>query len=333
MKVADIKAIKFPMKVIGKEEHYDKKPSDAKTVKQWLDKGMKPKDESVIEYFEMPFLRNGQKQAYAYVREKDIVPLTVEDLIELETDTLNKKIAKEEEREKREQERSRLKEEEKENEKVSLFKSIASLSSKNVVFFDTETTGFSPAKGDEILQISITDKNSDVIFETYIKPNNKKDWYSAEKVHGISPKMVSKSPRAKDVSPEIGYIFENAAAIVGHNVAFDVRFVEGCLGISIPEEKIFDTMKIFRACEKNESYSLESAVKTFCPEYYDEYKAGAHDSTTDTKATAKVFMAQAEYAMDYLNSKGIGIDDVVVKMNSFKIEEPSCDYDEDPDYF
>ena len=313
MLLEDVLNLKFQMFECS-EKSYAYKPGNAKTVKQWVSEGRKPKSISDIEYFIMPFKRNGKLQAYAYVREENTEDFTEEDNVyyrQLHPSKEDLLALKREEKVK-----------EKENKRTKMLMEIAEKSRGNVVCFDVETTGFSPAKGDEILQISIVDKNRDVLLETYIKPHNKTSWPGASQTNHIYPSTVRNAPYSEQVAPLVFEIFSKADAIIGHNVDFDVRFVEQCMGISVNKDIVYDTMKIFRADfstedTKGKSFSLESAVREYCPEILTSFLQGAHDSTTDTKATMSVFLKQAE--------KGKQLSIPIATMNC---EDLDCELDE-----
>lgn len=333
MKAIEASQMHFPIKEIKNGDSYPSKPFGAKTVNQLLKEGLKPVDENCIRYYEMPYTKYGKRQAYAYVKGEDTEPFSAEDYADFEAKAKEKSELKAKEREERKAAREAEKAKEKMDARADMLISVAKISSGNVIVFDTETTGFSPAKGDELLQISITNKNSDVVFESYVKPLHKKGWYSSELVHGISPFMVKDAPYPDEIAKKVVSLFENADAIVGHNVSFDIRFVSQCLHIDIPDEKVYDTMKLFRVDNpKADSFSLDSAVREYCPFFYKEFSEGAHNSTTDTKATAKVFMAIAEKGKEIAIEKGIDISSKTeASLNIGK--DDSLDVDDDFSYF
>lgn len=334
MRAIDAAEMHFPMKDIKEGEYYPPKPFGAKTVKQLLSEGLKPVSKDVISYYEMPYIRYGKRQAYAYVKGEDTEPFTPEDYADFEAKSKAKAELAAKEREERRAAKEAAREKEKEDERANILIGAAKASFGNVIVFDTETTGFSPAQGDELLQISIADKNSEILFNSYIKPLYKKSWPSSQNVHGISPFMVKDAPYPDKIRKQIVSLFENADAIVGHNVAFDIRFISQCLHINIPDEKVFDTMKLFRAADsKANSYSLDSAVKVYCSSFYEDFVSKAHDSSMDTRATAKVFMAFAEKGKELAKERGI---DILTKTDSIHTvlkHEDSTDLDDDFSYF
>ena len=82
------------------------------------------------------------------------------------------------------------------------FLKIFKFSPDEIICFDLETTGLDKAN-DEILQLSIIDGNSDVLFDSLIKPAHKKSWAGAEAINGISPAMVKTAPTFEDIKPKI----------------------------------------------------------------------------------------------------------------------------------
>ena len=331
MRAIDASVMRFPMKNIKAGDYYPPKPFGAKTVKQLLSEGLKPISKDAISYYEMPYIRYGKRQAYAYVKGEDTEPFTAEDYADFEAESKAKTELAAKEREDRKAAKEAAKEKGKEEERASILIGAAKASLGNVIVFDTETTGFSPAQGDELLQISVADKNSKVLFDSYVKPLYKKSWSASQNVHGISPFMVKDAPYPDEIRRQIVSLFENADAIVGHNVSFDIRFVSQCLHIDIPDEKVFDTMKLFRSADpKADSYSLDSAVKVFCSSFYGDFVSKAHNSSMDTRATAKVFMALAEKGKMLAKEKGIDLE-AIAKVS--EKNDNSVDLEDDFSYF
>ena len=64
---------------------------------------------------------------------------------------------------------------------------------KEYFFADAETTELN-AETDELLSVSIIDHYGRCIFNSLVKPENKKSWDEAERINGISAEMVMKAP-------------------------------------------------------------------------------------------------------------------------------------------
>jgi DNA polymerase III epsilon subunit-like protein len=161
------------------------------------------------------------------------------------------------------------------------------------VCFDTETTGFSPFKGAELLQITIAD-HSGILFSSYLHPYHSKEWKKAMEAHHITPDMVKDAPYPHEVAGIIRELFAKAEVITGHNLKFDLAFVEKCLRIKIPEEKIFDTYPFFKQDRPGGHHKLGDAVEYYCPEKLDFYKNGAHNAEIDTLSNMAVYEAIVE---------------------------------------
>lgn len=102
---------------------------------------------------------------------------------------------------------------------------IRKLDSQKMLFFDTETTGFNPGN---ICQLSyiIIDGND-------IESNNyffKVDFVEsgAQRVHGLSVDKLAKLSNNKTFKDNFSVLrndFDNANLLVGHNISFDLNFI------------------------------------------------------------------------------------------------------------
>lgn len=180
---------------------------------------------------------------------------------------------------------------------------------KNLIIFDTETTGFNPG---QIIQISyilvenrkISAKNFFFIVDKVSK--------EAEEVHGFSLDKIKKltSRKFEDDSSEILIDFQSSNIIIGHNVSFDKRFMDkeySALHVSSPinddldDHEIFCIMKEFKefcgAKDKNgrlKNPSLsdlikklnisESKIKSYSKFLFNKVP-GPHDARFDASAT------------------------------------------------
>lgn len=77
------------------------------------------------------------------------------------------------------------------------------------IVLDTETTGLYPGY-DEILQLSIIDKNGNTLFNEYIRPKNNREWAEAQAVNGISPENIAECPTFDYYRNTIQAIFDSA---------------------------------------------------------------------------------------------------------------------------
>jgi DNA polymerase-3 subunit epsilon len=126
----------------------------------------------------------------------------------------------------------------------------------NRIWIDTETTGLDPVKG-EVIEIAIVtetvspDGGGTVIesWSTKIAPERIEDASpKALEVNGYTPEAWAGAPTFAEVAPEITRRLASGSVIAGHNVGFDVGFIEAAFarigsGVRIPYHKI-DTVTL-----------------------------------------------------------------------------------------
>lgn len=111
--------------------------------------------------------------------------------------------------------------------KSAILESLTALWEKDSWYLDTETTGL--GENDEVIEISIIDKNKNTILNTLIKPT-KPVPEEAIKIHGITNEMLEDAPSFEEVS----ILFEKITAkykettptVVVYNKEFDVRLLK-----------------------------------------------------------------------------------------------------------
>ncbi|MFH6891570.1 exonuclease domain-containing protein [Alloscardovia omnicolens] len=149
------------------------------------------------------------------------------------------------------------------------------------IVVDTETTGLAP-EYDELLQISIIDGNGIVLHDRYYKPEKKKTWREAEKIHHITPKKVANKPFARQDLTILQDIFDRAQEIVIYNAPFDLAFL-AVLGLKFDIDKVTDTMREYgQLFHHTDYYKLTEAAKECNHNYV------AHNALSDCKATLAV---------------------------------------------
>jgi len=135
------------------------------------------------------------------------------------------------------------------------------------VIFDTETTGLSPSKGDEIIQLgAIRSVNGQLLYHEVIDQLiDPKRFVPRESIaiHGIEPALLQGQPTIDQVLPHFQTFAENSV-LVAHNAAFDMRFLQ------LQEEKtgiifnnpVLDTMLLSSIIHPNQdSHSLDQLAK------------------------------------------------------------------------
>jgi len=161
-------------------------------------------------------------------------------------------------------------------------------------FLDVETTGLDPAGGDRVCEIAIIKTlNGDIVdqFVTLINPGITIP-PSAVSIHGITDSMVQKAPFFRQVATEV-LDFLKDSVIVAHNAAFDLEFLDAelrNLKLTLPENKVIDTLGIARRYYSFPSNSLGEIAKTIGILTDCEHRALA--DVTTTKGVLEYFLAE-----------------------------------------
>jgi DNA polymerase III subunit epsilon len=157
--------------------------------------------------------------------------------------------------------------------------------------FDTETTGLQPSAGDEIIQIGATRiVNGRLLrnetFEQLVDPRRPLVRESVQ-IHGITEDLLRGQPTIDKVLPFFRRFCEETV-LVGHNVAFDMRFLqmkEEATGVQF-RQPVLDTLLLSAVIHPNqESHQLEAIA-----ERLGVHVVGRHTALGDAIVTGEVFL-------------------------------------------
>ncbi len=158
------------------------------------------------------------------------------------------------------------------------------------VVIDTETTGFSAYAGDEIVQVALLEyrglEPTGAEYVSLVRPGCAIPATSTA-IHGIDDTMVKDAPKIDEIIDDIVNFIDHAV-IVGHHVAFDMRFLNRvmhrCLYCRLPQPTV-DTMLLYLAYTgRFGHYELEE-IATAC----DIGLTGRHDARGDAVICGGVF--------------------------------------------
>jgi len=157
--------------------------------------------------------------------------------------------------------------------------------------FDTETTGLQPSQGDEIIQIGATRiVNRRLLrhecFDQLIDPRRPLSQQSIE-VHGITRELLVGQPTIDTVLPQF-QTFCADTVLVGHNAAFDMRFLqlkEKQTGVRF-DQPVLDTLLLSAVLHPNQnSHRLEAIAERLGVSVF-----GRHTALGDAMVTGEVFL-------------------------------------------
>jgi len=139
------------------------------------------------------------------------------------------------------------------------------LTELDFVAFDCETTGLRPDQDDRMVQIgAVRVKNGKVQsgngFERLIDPGRPIPAASTQ-FHGIDDSMVKGKPPLAVVLPQFA-AFARDSVLVGHNVAFDLMFLDAAQGESgvALHQPVLDTMILAALIDPDYDLSLDSVA-------------------------------------------------------------------------
>jgi DNA polymerase-3 subunit epsilon len=108
---------------------------------------------------------------------------------------------------------------------------------KRSVVLDLETTGFSPFRGDRVIEVgAIANFSGEIVaeFQSLIRAPRAIPWQSSQ-VHGITDAMLADQPLPDEVYPAF-CDFIGRSSLVAHNARFDLTFLRyelGRLGLAL----------------------------------------------------------------------------------------------------
>lgn len=173
------------------------------------------------------------------------------------------------------------------------------------LFVDVETTGLNPMT-DAIVQVSALRYFGREFVDglnSYVNPHRHIPEASV-KVHGITDDKVKDSPTIGEIKEPFMNLVKGAI-LVGHNVTFDLDFLNNAFDGALDGVEYIDTLEHAKQFLKLPDYQLKTVADYV--EFYPE--GGYHDSLTDCTATVAIlFRLQLDkpfYSKPYRSKKPI----------------------------
>ena len=157
---------------------------------------------------------------------------------------------------------------------------------REIVVLDVETTGTDPKMSDllEVAAVKIKGTKITDRWSTFVNPGRH---IVGHQMHGITDKDVTGAPSPKEAAEQL-LAFVGDALIVGHNVGFDLGFIEAAKGddFRFQPGTYLDTLVIAREGYPGaESYKLGDLARFFGVEL-----AQSHRALPDAEATANLLL-------------------------------------------
>jgi polyribonucleotide nucleotidyltransferase len=157
---------------------------------------------------------------------------------------------------------------------------------RELVVIDTETTGTDPKMSDLLEVAAVKVKGTEIVdrWSTFVNPGRP---IVGNQMHGITDKDVQGAPSPREAADQL-LAFVGEAKIVGHNVGFDLGFIEEAKGdgFRFQPGTYLDTLTIAREGYPGaESYKLGDLARFFGIEL-----SQGHRALPDAEATASLLI-------------------------------------------
>lgn len=174
-----------------------------------------------------------------------------------------------------------------------------SLATTRFAVIDVETSGLS-VRRDQLLQVAVVvvDARGTVLdtFSSLVRPRHGVfSRVGPRHLHGISRWSLRHAPRPEQVLPRVAQLLQGCV-VTGHNVAFDVAFLQQTAkraGVEVPIGPTLCTLRLSRRLdtERQQRHRLSD----LCARYGIPHSK-PHDALADALATAQVLPSLLELA-------------------------------------
>ena len=186
------------------------------------------------------------------------------------------------------------------------------------VVVDTETTGLD-SKLSDLVEVAAVKIKGGKITDRWSTLVNSGNPIVGAQMHGITTADLKKGIAPKEAAEKLAD-FAKGAILVGHNLGFDVSFLDEALGkgrsFATEQGQYLDTFVLFReAYPESESFKLGDLART-----YGAATAPTHRAGTDAEATAELLLFLAAELPERLATLKEGISDSIRAARSGKGE-------------
>jgi DNA polymerase III epsilon subunit family exonuclease len=151
---------------------------------------------------------------------------------------------------------------------------------KPLAVIDVETTGLNPYRHDRVVEVAaVLMLPEEGIQEELVTLVNPERDVGPTSVHGMSASDLIDAPRFADIAASLVEVLRGAAVLVGHNVRFDLSFLQSeyqRIDVEMPPYTTLDTMAIAGG----------GTLSACCAEHGVQYDGRSHAALDDARATA-----------------------------------------------
>jgi DNA polymerase III alpha subunit (gram-positive type) len=170
------------------------------------------------------------------------------------------------------------------------------ISGKDFIVCDVETTGFSPSRGDRLIEIAYQKYriNHDELQKTgnlccfFVNPERSIP-VKIQKLTGITNLHVRRGISQLEAKKRLNKDIKDHV-VVGHNFLFDLRFLNYRNRNKISEDKIIDTIHLSRLYEEKKGLNISNSLDAMAAHLKIKGRTQKmHRAFVDIDITAKVF--------------------------------------------
>lgn len=163
------------------------------------------------------------------------------------------------------------------------------MSNSDYVIFDVETTGMKPEDGHAVVELAaqrVRGREVTDTFDTIVNPGRKVD-ADAVAIHGISNEVIAREGRPLiEVMPAFT-LFAEGAALVAHNIRFDLGFLNAHLkqlGLPSLVNPTIDTIEL----AKEKGVIVASYALSYLAKHFNIPQPKAHRALADVEVTREL---------------------------------------------
>lgn len=163
------------------------------------------------------------------------------------------------------------------------------LSDITFVILDTETTGFRPDHGDEIISVAaakmVKDTMEDDVFSSFVRPGVSIP-HSVTQLTGIRDEDVRSAPPLNDVIGDLLYYLDNAV-VTGYHIGHDLSFLNHYLwktGRTKLQHRVIEMRRILETLWDRSFPRMDDAVR-----YFSIPVEGRHAALEDVRMMTRVW--------------------------------------------